>query len=369
MTLANVIPFQISVPDDVLADLHRRLDQARFVECPGDCTWASGMPQAELRNVLHHWRHFDWRKAEAELNGIPAYRMDIDGIGIHFVHVRGQGARRIPIVLTNGWPSCFVELLPLIPLLTMEQDGLSFDVVIPSIPGYGFSDRPTSSGMNITGIADLWAKLMSSLGYEQFLAHGSDMGAGVAERLRANHHHRLLGIHMVNVFSGYPAASDLDDEERAFLDVVPQWRMAEGAYAMLHATKPRTIAAALNDSPAGLAAWIAEKFQNWTDDRKVSNDVLSTILTIYWVTETIGSSQWLYREAFSDQGAMSPPPKSGAPVAVAIFPRDILPAPQSWGERWFDIEQWTVMPSGGHFPALEQPELLADDIRAFASRL
>ncbi|MBL0375500.1 epoxide hydrolase, partial [Rhizobium sp. KVB221] len=360
---------RINISDAIISDLHRRIDETRFSDGFDDVTWAAGIPQSELKTLLGHWRQFDWRLAEKQLNAFPSYSTDIDGTGIHFLHIRGKGERRVPIILTNGWPSCFVEFLPLIPLLTEERNGWSFDVVIPSLPGYGFSDKPSVPGTNITHIASLWAELMRRLGYERFVAHGSDMGAGVVERLRANHGARVIGVHMVNVFSGYPTPSDPTAEEHAFLEAASQWRMLEGAYAMLHATKPHTIAAALNDSPAGLASWIAEKFQAWTDESKVSLDVICTILTIYWATQTIGSSQWLYREAFGDIGAMSPPPKQGAPVAVAIFPKDILPAPQAWGERWLDIRQWTVMERGGHFPSLEVPKLLADDIRAFVGQL
>lgn len=367
--MTEATAFKIHIPDEIIRDLHRRIDESRLSDGIKDETWGAGIPPSELKALLGHWRQFDWRTAEKHLNGFPAYRADINGLGIHFIHVRGKGERSVPIILTNGWPSCFVEFLPLIPLLTEERSGLSFDVVIPSLPGYGFSDKPLAPGMNITRIADLWSELMHRLGYDRFVAHGSDMGAGVVDRLRAIHRGRIIGVHMVNVFSGYPVPSNADKEEQTFLEAAPQWRMLEGAYAMLHATKPHTIAAGLNDSPAGLAAWIAEKFHAWRDKGTISLDIICTILTIYWVTETIGSSQWLYREAFADAGAMSPPTKQGAPVAVAIFPRDILPAPQAWGERWLDIRQWTVMERGGHFPSLEVPDLLAADIRAFITNL
>ncbi|SEE31952.1 Pimeloyl-ACP methyl ester carboxylesterase [Rhizobiales bacterium GAS191] len=369
MTSNAPTPFTIDIPDVVLDDLRSRLDRTRFADALEGTGWDWGMNAAALQILVRHWRDFDWRAAEAAINEVPAFQARIDGVGLHVVHVRGEGKRRLPIILTNGWPSCYTELLPLIPLLTREREGLSFDVVIPSLPGYGFSKKPTAPGMNITRIADLWAKLMTILGYERFLAHGSDMGAGVVERLRANHAERMIGVHMVNVFSGYPQPDDPSAEERAFLESVPQWRMSEGAYAMLHATKPQTIAAALMDSPAGLAAWIGEKFAGWSDGDTISLDALCTVLTIYWATGTIASSQRLYREAFADAGAMSPPPKSGPPLGVVIFPRDILPAPRAWGERWFETAQWTVMPRGGHFPGFEVPHLLAADIRAFVGKI
>lgn len=383
MAELDIRPFAIAVPDSVLDDLRSRLERTRFPDTLESAGWDWGMPPDALRAIVAHWRAFDWRAAEAKLNAFPAFRTEIDGAGLHFVHVRGQGRRRLPIILTNGWPSCFTELLPLVPLLTREDGELSFDVVIPSLPGYGFSARPSTPGTNITRIAELWTKLMVGLGYDRFLAHGSDMGQGVVERLRANHADQILGVHMVNIFHGHPLTGDATPEEAAFLERRPAWIGQEGAYAMLHASKPHTIAAALNDSPAGLAAWIGEKFWSWTDASDevrarglhhgqfagVSMDALCTVLTIYWITETIGSSQRLYREAFADVGAMSPPPKSGAPVAIAIFPGDILPAPRAWGERWFDLTQWTHMPRGGHFPGFEAPDLLADDLRGFAAAL
>lgn len=361
-------PFCVKISDDQLDDLGRRLRQSRIMDIIHDPSTALGIRSERLDRIVQHWMTFDWRKAEAGINAVPAFQMEIDGTRIHFLHVRGEGKNSIPIILTNGWPSCFIELMPLIPLLVQEENGISFDVVIPSLPGYGFSEHPKAPGLNITRIADLWAGLMKGLGYERFLAHGSDMGAGVVERLRANHGERMLGIHMVNVNWFYPRPDHITKKEEDYLQSAQQWQMQEGAYAMLHASKPQTIAAALNDSPVGLAAWITEKLDAWTDNsagEAMSLDTICTLLTIYWVTGTIGPSMYLYHEAFSDMGVMTPPPRQGAPVAVAVFPKDILPAPRSWGERWYDLTRWTEMPRGGHFPGFEQPELLADDLRGF----
>ncbi|WP_342380098.1 epoxide hydrolase [Myxococcus stipitatus] len=367
-------PFVIDIPQATLDDLHERLARSRLPEPFDDQGWDLGMEPQALRTLLKHWRGFDWRAAEARLNAVPAFHTTLDGQDLHFVHVRGEGPHRLPLILTHGWPSCFTELLPLVPLLTREVEGLSFDVVIPSLPGHGFSPAPRAPGMNITRIADLWAKLMERLGYPRFLAQGGDMGAGVVERLRANHGDRVLGVHMVNVFNGYPRPEDPSPEEEAFLDRAAAWRAREGAYALLHATKPRTVAVGLHDSPAGLAAWVGEKFRSWSDgggrlDGAIPLDALCTVLTIYWVTKSIGSSLQLYHEAFSDVGAMSPPPRTGAPLGVLICPGDILPAPRAWGERWFELQQWTELPRGGHFPGFEVPELLAEDLRVFARQL
>ncbi|CAN7326381.1 epoxide hydrolase family protein [Devosia sp. LjRoot3] len=359
-------PFQIAIPDRVLDDLRSRISNARLPKDFAAEGWGIGTSQVQA--ILDHWVNLDWRRVENQLNSVPAFTAEIDGLTIHFVHALGQGKHRIPIVLTNGWPSCFTELLPLVPLLTADRDGISFDVIIPSLPGYGFSDRPDVPGTNITRIAKLWSKLMEGLGYQRFLAHGSDMGLGVVDRLRANHADQVLGVHMANVMAGYPAPDDPSPAEAAFLAAGLQWQMQEAAYAMVHATKPMTIASGLNDSPAGLAAWIGEKFLSWTEV-PVELDDLCTVLTIYWATETIGSSQRLYKEAFADLGVMSPPPKQGVPVAVCVPPNDIRPAPRDWAERWLEIAQWTELPIGGHFPAYEVAHLLAADIRKFAQLL
>ncbi|MGE0278996.1 MAG: epoxide hydrolase family protein [Rhizobiaceae bacterium] len=363
-------PFRIAMSDNMLADLRRRLAESRIADVLPAPAAHLGLAGARLRQIVNHWQSFNWRKAEAAINAVPAFSIVIDGTPIHFIHVRGKSPNSIPLVLTNGWPSCFVELLPLIPLLTESVEGLSFDVVIPSLPGYGFSGLPQAPGLNISRIAAMWTDLMVGLGYDRFLAHGSDMGAGVVERLRANHADRVLGVHMMNVNWFYPRPPDITSTEEAYLGAAEVWRMQEGAYAMLHGSKPQTIAAALADSPVGLAAWIVEKLDAWTDgDGGLPLDTICTLLTIYWATGTIGSSLYLYHEAFRDAGVMSPPPKHGIPVAVAIFPKDILPAPRVWGERWYDVTRWTDMPAGGHFPGFERPDLLAADLRGFAGDL
>lgn len=358
--------FRIEIPDDTIADLRSRLARSRFAELlPGHIA-DLGTSHERLQMIVRRWMSFDWRSAEVAINAVPAFRTEIDGMGIHFLHVTGEGRDNIPLLLTNGWPSCFLELMPLIPLLTRAVDGVSFDVVIPSLPGYGFSDAPTTPGLNITRIAALCSTLMKGLGYGRFLAHGSDMGAGVVERLRANHADQVEGIHMVNVNWFYPPPDDITLAEETYLRAAQFWRAREGAYAMLQASKPRSIAAALQDTPIGLAAWIVEKLDAWSDGDGITLDTICALLTIYWATSTIGSSMYLYHEAFADAGVMAPPPRRGAPVAVAVFPKDILPAPRAWAERWYELTRWTEMPRGGHFPGFECPDLLANDLRGFA---
>jgi pimeloyl-ACP methyl ester carboxylesterase len=225
--------------------------------------------------------------------------------------------------------------------------------------------------MNATRIAGLFGELMLRLGYERFLAHGSDMGAGVVEQLRRNHATRLLGVHFSNVYWGYPRPAEPTPAEAEYFRNIGAWQFAEGAYAMLQGTKPQTLAYALNDSPIGIAAWILEKFESWTDGgaRAIGLDNLCANLSLYWLTQTIGSSCRLYAEAFRDVEAQSPPAKGEVPVGVLICPNDILPAPRQWGERWLNLVHWTEAVRGGHFPAWEIPNVLTDDLRRFAATL
>ncbi|MGC9952968.1 MAG: epoxide hydrolase family protein [Rhizomicrobium sp.] len=372
MTRLHPEPFHIDIPQEKLDDLRDRLGRTRFPDAVEGAGWDYGCDLDFLRRFVAYWRdRFDWRAQEAALNAVPQFRAVIQGEGVHFVHVRGEGGRRVPLLLANGWPSCFVELLALVPLLTKEKNGLSFDVVIPSLPGYGFSDRPRRPGMNLSAVADLWVSLMRGLGYERFLAHGTDMSNGVTQRLCAAYPERLIGVHGVNVYWEFPRPDDPTEEEKEFFRTVDAWKAQESAYMQLHFTKPQTLAFGLNDSPAGLAAWIVEKYRAWSDcggdvEKAFSLDALATVLTIYWVTETIGSSMRLYYEAQRDEGLSQPPRKNRVPYSISLFPRDISPAPRAWAERWINVKRWTVMPRGGHFPAFEVPELLAGEIRAFA---
>ncbi len=286
------------------------------------------------------------------MNALPQFRAVVDGIGLHVVHARSEAAHATPLLMTNGWPSSIFEYLDIIPRLNAS----GFHVVAPALPGYGYSDRPSKPGMNATRIAGLFAKLMGELGYDRFLAHGSDMGAGVVEQLRRRHANRLTGVHFSNVYWGYPKPDDTSAEEQAYLGQVQGWTFAEGAYAMLQGTKPQTLSYGLNDSPAGLAGWMVEKFVAWSDgkvEQTFGFDGLCANLTLYWLTQSIGSSVRLYAEAFSDQSAQTPPERGRVPVGVIVFPKDILPAPRAWGERWLNLLHWTEAPRGGHFPAWE----------------
>ncbi|MDB5562564.1 MAG: Epoxide hydrolase domain protein [Hyphomicrobiales bacterium] len=365
--------FSIDVPDEQLSDLHARLAQTRFPEGVEDAGWDYGTDLNFLRKLVAYWgEDFDWRAAERALNGYPQFTTDIDGVRLHIVHAKAQGGTATPLLLLNGWPSNFVELLPLVSRLTLPEEGRAFDVVIPSLVGFGFSPHPRSKGMNLTRIAHLFAKQMTELGYERFLVSGSDLGAGVELSLVRNYPERVIGAHYANVYSRYPRPENPTEAEKAYFQKVDGWVFAEAAYAMEQSTKPLTLAVGLNDSPAGLAAWIVEKFRTWGDtggdiESVFPLDTLCSILSVYWFTQTIGSSVTLYKEAFADREIMAPMPEHGVPQGVLVPADCDLPAPRAWGERHLrNLIRWTEPGRGGHFPALEIPSILAGDIRGFA---
>ncbi|RYE87533.1 MAG: epoxide hydrolase [Hyphomicrobiales bacterium] len=366
-------PFTIAIADAALTDLKARLAATRFPQLIEGAGWEDGIEPGFLQRLVTHWgERFDWRAAERRLNAFPQFIEEIDGETMHFVHLRGEGGSRVPLVLANGWPSNFVELLPLVPLLTAEADGLSYDVIIPSLQGFGFSGRPRQPGMNLTRMAHLWATLMTRLGYDKFLFSGSDLGGGVGLSLVRNHPDRLLGAHYVNVYSQYPRPEQPTPEEAEYFKRTDSRTFAEGAYAMIQGTKPHTLAVGLSDSPAGLAAWILEKFHGWSAlkggemETVYSLDDLCTLLSVYWFTNTIGPSVRLYKEAFSDKDFMTPMPRHGVKQGVLVPGDEDNPAPRAWGDRNLqNLVHWNDARKGGHFPALEVPELLAADIRGF----
>lgn len=367
--------FTIAIPDADIADLMVRLAATRFPKTVQDVGWDYGIEDGFLRRFVAHWAgEYDWRQAEARLNAFAQFTEVIDGETVHFVHVRGRGTTNVPLLLTNGWPSNFVELLPLVPRLTEPVDGVAFDVIIPSLPGFGFSSQPTRPGMNLSAIAPLWAELMTRLDYPKFLVSGSDMGGGAVMGLVRDFPQRVIGAHYINVYSGFARPDDPTPEEAAYFGRVDYWGFAEGAYAMIQGTKPATLAVGLNDSPAGLAAWILEKYQKWGDTggdllNAFELEDLCTILSVYWFTQTIGSSVRLYKEAFADSELTKHPAKHDVPHAVLLPPAD-NPAPRAWGERNLqNIVRWTELTEGGHFLALESPDAMAHDIRAFHGQI
>ena len=376
----SITPFTIAVPQADLDDLRDRLARTRWPDEIADAGWDYGTNEGYLQSLVDYWQNqFDWRAQEAMLNRFAHFRAEVGGFGLHFIHERGKGANPLPLLLTHGWPDSFYRMYKIIPLLTDPaahggDPADAFDVIVPSLPGYGFSDRPTERGTTAKRIADLFAALMTStLGYEKFAAHGGDWGSGVTEQLAFNHAASLVGIHLTDVPYTHlftTQTDDLSEAEQQYLAAGQHWQMTEGGYAMIQGTKPQTLGYGLNDSPAGLAAWIVEKFRAWSDcdgdvERRFSKDELLTNITLYWATETINSANRLYAEHSTEHDDTPGPERTDVPTGVAIFPKDLVNAPRAFAERFFDVQRWTEMPRGGHFAALEEPELLVEDIRAF----
>lgn len=381
--LVDILPFTISMPQEALDDLHLRLGLTRFPDEVVGTDWRFGTDLEYLRELVAYWRDdFDWRAQESALNEFPHFRAYIDGVGVHFIQVRGVGPHPMPLVLTHGWPSSFFEMLKVIPRLADPSryggdPTDAFDVVVPSMPGYTFSDRPPQGAMTRGQMADLWTRLMvEGLGYERFGAHGGDVGGGVTRQLGRRHPDRLIGIHLDGIYE-HPILGPDDppftERELAFFAETERWDQEDGAYSHMQETRPQTLAYGLNDSPAGLAAWIVEKFREWSDcggdvESRFTKDDLLTNISLYWLTGTINSSFGPYfSEGFADAPVAEPGPtkRIEVPSAVGNFPKNIDHPPREFAERLLDLRQWTEMPRGGHFPALEEPDLLVEDIRSF----
>ena len=378
-------PFTISVPDATLEDLRARLARTRFPRDFGNSNWEYGTNTAYLKELVEYWHtKYDWRKHEREMNSYANYKTEIDGIPIHFIHEPGKGPNPIPLILTHGWPWTFWDLHKVIrPLTDPAAFGgdprESFDVVVPSLPGYGFSTPLTTTGINYWKTADLWVKLMQDvLGYKRFAAAGGDWGAIVTAQLGHKYADRLIGIHMHLLVSlgfftgGGPKPEDFGPGEEGWLERNRNFMENESGYMRLQCTKPQTVAAALNDSPAGLASWIVEKRRTWSDcggdvEKRFSKDDLCTTCTLYWITESYGTSARYYYEAAHNLWTPSHDrmPVVEAPTGAAVFLKEVMLMPRKWAERYYNLKRWTVMPSGGHFAPMEEPRLLVDDLRAF----
>ncbi len=384
MPHTKVEPFRIAVPDSVLVDLRERLARTRLPDEVPDTGWEYGTNLAYLRELIEYWRtRYDWRKHEAELNRFAQFMTEVDGLRIHFIHEEGRGPNPKPLLLLHGWPGSICEFVRIIPMLADPaahggdaRD--SFTVIAPSLPGYGFSGHPRARAMNIQAMAEIFHKLMTEvLGWRRYAVQGGDWGSAITSRLGEMHAPSLFGIHL-NMIAVGPAegrnAPELTPEEKAFLSDLEKFRTAETGYQWIQGTKPQTLAYGLNDSPAGLAAWIVEKFRTWSDckgdvESRFTKDQLLTNIMIYWVTETINSSTRLYYEARHHPWRLKPGTKIEAPTAIAMFPGELVRPPRHWAERVYNVRRWTVMPRGGHFAAMEEPALLADDIRAFFREL
>jgi pimeloyl-ACP methyl ester carboxylesterase len=377
----KVQPFRAEIPEAVLEDLRMRLARTRWPDEIEGCGWDYGVDLGFLRDLADHWRsRFDWRRVEDAINAVPNFLAEIDGEGIHFLHIRGSGPSPLPLVLTHGWPGSFLEMLEIAPLLAdPEANGGdaadAFDLVVPSLPGYGFSSPPRQPGMHATRIAALWDTLMDGLGYARYGAQGGDWGASVTTRLALAFPERVTGIHLNYIPGSYqpylgPGSAPLSAEEEDFLRERDRWREEEGGYGHVQATRPQTLAYALTDSPAGLLAWIVEKFRSWSDcggdlERRFTKDALLANVTLYWVTGTMSSSMRLYFEGRAAPLRFERGERVSTPCAVARFPKEAPMPPRAWVARAYPVVRWTEMHRGGHFAAMEEPQLLADDIREF----
>ena len=377
-------PFKIDIPQEDLDDLHRRLERTRWPDGLPGVGWERGVPVGYLRELAEYWRTgFDWRAEEERLNTFPQYITEIEGAPVHFLHVESPEPDALPLLITHGWPGSVREFTDVIgPLTDPRAHGGdpadAFHLVIPSIPGYGFSRPLTGTGWDVVRIAGAWHELMGRLGYRRYGAQGGDAGSPISLALGALHPEEVVGVH-VNMLMTFPSG---DAAELAALDEADQRRLAllaefdadRSGYMKVMATRPQTLAHALTDSPVGQLAWIVEKFREWTDsesapEEAVDRDAMLSIVSIYWLTRTAGSSAQFYfegAEAVRAAAAGAPPPPVPVPVGVAVFPRDLFVPIRSFAERDYpSIVRWTEFDEGGHFAALEQPELFTGDVRSF----
>lgn len=373
------LEFELHIPDSAIDDLRERLARTRFPDqTPGE-PWAYGTDVSYLKALVDYWRDaFDWRAQEARLNAYPQFKVPLHGIDLHFLQVAGKGPNPYPLLLSHGWPGSVFEFLDIIPRLTdpvrFGGDAAdAFTVIAPSLPGYGLSFEPGQARFDLETIADCFADLMTGvLGYDRFAAQGGDWGAFVTSRLGAVHADKLLGIHvnLLAVRRDREIVANPSPDERKFLDELDVWLKEGTGYQWIQGTRPQTLAFGLSDSPAGLAAWIVEKFRAWSDcngdvESVFSRDELLANISLYWFTGAIGSSFWPY---YARMHGPWPIPDGGVavPTGYAAFPREILSPPRSVAEKMYtDIRRWMVMPKGGHFAAMEQPEALAREIVEF----
>ena len=367
-------PFRIEIPDAALDALRARLRATRWPDSVEDAGWDYGTDLDFMRELCAYWADgYDWRAHEAALNALPQYRAEVEGSAVHFIHQPGKGPDPLPLVITHGWPSCFYEMHKVVgplsdPAAYGGDPADAFHVVAPSLPGYGFSDRPAVRGVSIDTVADRWAQLMQGLGYARFGAQGGDWGAAVNTALGQRHPERLVGLHY-NMLNAPVDEASLTPEQRTWWESVKAYRAQEWGYVQLQSTKPQTPSFALNDSPAGLAAWILEKWRRWSDCegdllRSYTRDELCTLVSIYWLTETIGSSMRMYFESFAKAIAPEGPQRVEVPVGAALFNEANRP-PREIVEPYFNIVRFTHVDRGGHFPAMENPEGLIEEVRAF----
>ena len=375
-------PFRIAIPDDQLRDLHARLDRTRWPERETVADWSQGVPLAYLKKLCAYWADgYDWRATEARLNAFSQFRTEVDGLGIHFLHVRSPHQDALPLVVTHGWPGSIVEFLKVIgPLTDPTAHGGdaadAFHVVCPSLPGYGFSDKPAQPGWKVERIAAAWTQLMARLGYERYGAQGSDWGTSISASIGQQDPDHVAGIHLTPPLAAHDPETfdDLTDAEQAALASLEYGDEWDSGYSKEHETRPQTVGYSLVDSPAGLCAWILEKFRSWTDcdghpENVLTRDELLDNLMLYWLPGTGASSARLYWESMREvreRFTRANTDVVAVPTGCSIFPKEIQRPSRRWAEKRFtDIRHWNELDRGGHFAAFEQPELFVNEVRSF----
>ena len=373
---AEVKPFRIDVPQAEIDDLRQRLAMTRWPdELPG-VGWSYGAPLAYVKELVEHWAtRYDWRNWEARLNELPQFTTSIDGQNIHFVHLRSREPHAVPLLISHGWPGSVVELVKIIepladPRRFGSDPGIAFHVVAPSIPGYGFSGPTNEAGWDVKRIASAFAELMRRLGYDRYGTQGGDWGSVISRQLGLIDAEHVIGSHY-NTLAATPSGDpeemkSLTEREKSFLERGARFQKQGSGYYMIQGSRPQTLAYGLTDSPAGLLAWIAEKFAEWTDPASViDRDQMLTNVSVYWFTGTVNSAARLYAEFGRSGGGWGKLEPSSVPAGVAQFPYEIFPPIRRFAERSNNIVHWTAFEHGGHFAAMEQPDLLVADVRAF----
>ncbi|MCW0199126.1 epoxide hydrolase family protein [Sphingopyxis sp.] len=378
MQVADIRPFTIDVPQAALDDLKARLANTRWPEKETVGDWDQGVPLAYAQELAAYWqRDYDWRKVEARLNALPNYLATIDGLDIHFLHVRSPDPAARPLVLTHGWPGSVLEFLDVIELLSAD-----YHLVIPSLPGYGFSGKPSEAKWNVEHIAAAWDALMRALGYPRYFAQGGDWGSAVTSAIGANHADHCAGIHL-NMIAGQPdpaTMNELTEEEQAYLARFGWYRAKDNGYATQQATRPQTLGYGLADSPVGQMGWIVEKFHGWTDcghepggqsigghpEKALTRDAMLDTVSLYWLTNSAASSARLYWHSFATFAAG----EIHVPTGCSLFPNEIMRLSRRWAERRYrNIVHWNELPRGGHFAACEQPDLFVAEVRAALAKM
>jgi len=377
-----VTPYRIEIPDADLADLRERLLRTRWPDAETVDDWSQGVPLAYLRELCDHWaQRYDWRATEARLNALPQCRIEIDGLGIHVLHARSPHPGALPLVLTHGWPGSIVEFLKVIGPLTDPaayggDPADAFHVVCPSLPGYGFSDKPDRTGWGVQRIAAAWAELMARLGYSRYGAQGGDWGTSVTTSLGQRDPEHLVGIHLNPPIAAPDPDTfgDLTDAEREALAALKRAQQWEDGYSVQQSTRPQTLGYGLVDSPAGLCGWILEKFRAWSDcdghpENVFTRDEMLDNITLYWLTGTAASSARLYWESIRQVQSWFTESTSDTvdvPAGCSVFPKELPRPSRRWAEkRYTDIRYWNEPPKGGHFAAFERPDIFVDEVRAF----